>query len=158
VVLTAFDPANSMKQIFSATAGTWPYASRGANANLVPVVADGHVFVASYQQLSIFGLAAPAQHVAFKAPPMPRLAVYTGTPHDLTGVVLSRGFARLTLRSRTGAVVAVDITPARRAQDVANVGLGHAALVRGDYTAPGRFTARYVLEAKDSPDFWGPDR
>lgn len=158
VVLAAFNPAASMKQILSTTAGTWPFAAQGANANLVPVVADGHVFVASFQQLSIFGLAPPAQHIAFKAPPAPHFAVYTGTPHDITGIVLSRGFARLTLRSRTGAIVSVDLTPARRTQDVANVGLGHAALVRGDYTGPGRFTARYVLEAKDSPDFWGPDR
>ncbi len=158
VGLSAFNPASKMKQIFTATAGTWPFAAEGANANLVPVVADGHVFVASYQQLSIFGLAPPAQHIAFKAPPAPHIAVYTGTPHSLSGTILSRGFARLTLRTRTGAIVTVDLTPARRTQNVAEVAIGHAALVRGDYTAPGRFTASYVLEAKDSPAFWGPDR
>jgi len=34
--------------------GTWPNLS--GNANLVPVVANGQVFVASYKQLQIFGL------------------------------------------------------------------------------------------------------
>lgn len=35
-------------------AGTWP--NTGGNANTVPVVANGRVFVASDRQLSIFGL------------------------------------------------------------------------------------------------------
>ena len=55
--LFAFDPESggtTMTQLFKATAGTWP--NRGGDANLVPVVADGLVFVASYQQLQVFGL------------------------------------------------------------------------------------------------------
>ena len=55
--LFAFDPESggtTMTQLFRATAGTWP--NRGGDANLVPVVADGLVFVASYQQLQVFGL------------------------------------------------------------------------------------------------------
>ena len=43
--------------LFQEAAGTWPNV-RG-NANLVPVVADGHVYVASHKQLRIFGLIAP---------------------------------------------------------------------------------------------------
>jgi hypothetical protein len=35
-------------------AGTWP--NTGGNANLVPVVANGQVYVASYKHLAIFGL------------------------------------------------------------------------------------------------------
>jgi hypothetical protein len=158
VALSAFDPGKKMKQIFTSTAGTWPFAARGANANLVPVVADGHVFVASFQQLSIFGLAPPAQHIAFVAPPVPHIEAYTGTPHDLTGIVMSRGFARLSMRTRSGAVIKVDLTAARRTQNVADVALGHAALVRGDYAPGGTFIAKYVLEAKESPAFWTPDR
>ena len=34
-----------MKPLFKGTAGAWP--NRTANANLVPVVANGQVFVAS---------------------------------------------------------------------------------------------------------------
>ena len=54
--LFAFSPesGNPMNTLFETTAGNWPN-TRG-NANLVPVVANGLVFVASYQQLQIFGL------------------------------------------------------------------------------------------------------
>jgi hypothetical protein len=46
-----------MPVLFQAPAGSWP--NYGNNANLVPVVANGEVFVASYQQLQIFGLLSP---------------------------------------------------------------------------------------------------
>jgi hypothetical protein len=57
VRLYAFDPESggtTMTQLFKANAGAWP--NRGGDANLVPVVADGLVFVASNQQLQVFGL------------------------------------------------------------------------------------------------------
>jgi len=58
VTLYAFDPeqggGGSLTQIYSGTAGNWP--NLGGNANLVPVVANGEVFVASYKTLDIFGL------------------------------------------------------------------------------------------------------
>jgi len=43
-----------MKKLFGATAGNWP--NLGGNSNLVPVVANGRVFVASYRKLKIYGL------------------------------------------------------------------------------------------------------
>ncbi len=55
--LVALNPdsgGSTMTQLFNAVAGTWP--NLGNNANLVPTVANGQVFVASYKQLSIFGL------------------------------------------------------------------------------------------------------
>jgi hypothetical protein len=55
--LFAFDPesgGSTMKQLFKGTAGAWP--NLGGDADLVPVVANGLVFVASNQQLQIFGL------------------------------------------------------------------------------------------------------
>jgi hypothetical protein len=58
ISLYAFNPesgGSTMSQLFKATAGAWP--NTGGNANLVPVVANGLVFVASHQQLQIFGLA-----------------------------------------------------------------------------------------------------
>ena len=57
VTLYAFNPdagGSTMPVLFQATAGSWQ--NLGNNANLVPVVANGQVFVASYQQLQIFGL------------------------------------------------------------------------------------------------------
>jgi hypothetical protein len=58
VNLLAFDPetgntSQPMNQLFNGKAGTWNSTSR---AFLVPVVANGNVFVATYAQLAIFGL------------------------------------------------------------------------------------------------------
>ncbi len=57
ISLYAFNPESGgsvMTTLFQATAGGWP--NMGGNANLVPVVANGLVFVASNKQLQIFGL------------------------------------------------------------------------------------------------------
>ena len=59
VSLYAFAPdigGTTMKQLFTGTAGAWP--ANGTNTNLVPVVANGEVFVASYKELMILGLKA----------------------------------------------------------------------------------------------------
>lgn len=45
---------STLATLFQGDAGTWP--NTGGNSNLVPVVANGKVYVASYKQLSIFGL------------------------------------------------------------------------------------------------------
>ena len=58
IYLFAFNPevpvGGTMAALFRQEAGTWP--NTGGNSNLVPVVANGEVFVASYAQLQIFGL------------------------------------------------------------------------------------------------------
>ena len=43
-----------MNQLLKVQAANWP--NTGGNSNLVPVVANGKVFVASHEQLQIFGL------------------------------------------------------------------------------------------------------
>lgn len=47
---------STLQQLFQGTAGGWFTPWNNANANIVPVVANGEVFVASYKQLRIFGL------------------------------------------------------------------------------------------------------
>lgn len=57
IFLYAFNPdstGTTMAQLFKAVAGTWP--SYKGSANLVPVVANGRVYVASNKELRIFGL------------------------------------------------------------------------------------------------------
>jgi hypothetical protein len=44
----------TLTELFKGLAGTWP--NMNANSNIVPVVANGHVYVASNKQLSVFGL------------------------------------------------------------------------------------------------------
>jgi hypothetical protein len=57
ISLYAFNPDSGgsiMTKLFQGIAGTWPYFT--AHSNLVPIVANGKVYVASYKQLAIFGL------------------------------------------------------------------------------------------------------
>lgn len=59
VSLYAFDAklpggSTTLTQLFSGVAGSWP--NTGGNSNIVPVVANGRVFVATNKQLAIFGL------------------------------------------------------------------------------------------------------
>lgn len=53
ITLYAINAANGAT-LFGGAAGTWP--NTGGNANIVPVAANGRVYVASYKNLSIFGL------------------------------------------------------------------------------------------------------
>jgi hypothetical protein len=52
VSLNAFNELG--QTLFSAPAGNW--LNYQNNANMVPIAANGRAYVASYQQLSIFGL------------------------------------------------------------------------------------------------------
>lgn len=56
IFLYAFNPdsGTNLQPLFSAQAGEWP--NFGGNSNLVPVVANGEVFVASHNQLQVFGV------------------------------------------------------------------------------------------------------
>jgi hypothetical protein len=57
ITLYAFDATpvgGTLPPLWSGIAGTWP--NRGGNANLVPTVSGGRVYVASYKRLAIFGL------------------------------------------------------------------------------------------------------
>ena len=54
MTLHAFDAANLGNQLFSAPAGNW--TNFNSNADAVPTVANGYVYVGSYKQLQIFGL------------------------------------------------------------------------------------------------------
>jgi hypothetical protein len=57
IALYAFNPdggKTSMAPLFRSDAGIWP--NQGGNSNMVPVVANGKVYVVSNKQLQIFGL------------------------------------------------------------------------------------------------------
>jgi outer membrane protein assembly factor BamB len=150
--LYAFDAASGA-QLYAAAAGSWP--SSGANANIVPVVANGRVYVASYKQLAIFGLGAPAAHLAA----LPRPARFEATrTHTLTGTIASLHGTRARLRTRAGRFAEIDLSEAARRGESALLGIGRAIVVRGAYVSGGAFRARSIERAKPSPALWPPDR
>jgi hypothetical protein len=71
-------------------------------------------------------------------------------------VVVASYASTLSLRTRNGATVQVNVAAARDAGRYAAAQTGHAALVRGDY-ANGVLVAGSVLHAKSNPAMWGDD-
>jgi hypothetical protein len=156
--LVALDPANRQQVLYAAEAGTWPFAG-SANANLVPIAANGRVFVASYGNLPIFGLASPKAHkIAFRAALAPVPARYPGVSHELNGTVTAITETSITLRTRTGSLVQVDTAAAKAAGNLAPPKVGHAMLVRDNHDAHAPLVAKFVLHQKDSPALWITDR
>ncbi|HEX3496301.1 MAG TPA: hypothetical protein VHT02_03845, partial [Methylocella sp.] len=160
VTLYAYAAAPSsgtLTLLFSSRAGSWPNA--GFNANIVPVVANGRVFVASNQQLTIFGLgggpfvpsaAAAAKPAAFNA---------LAYPHQITGVLEHVDGPVLTLRTRDGKIARVDDSDAVRSGHIGVLVPGNAYGVQGtNYDSTGALQAQAVGRAKPSPAGWSPDR
>ncbi len=156
VVLFAFN-ANTGATLFSANAGTWPNVS--GDADLVPVVANGKVYVASYQGLAIFGLSSSA--AAVKAPFAPHvaaLAPLSAGQHEIYGTVHAIDGASIVVQKRDGTLVTVDATQASKNHNLAPMSVGHGILARGTYNAAGEMAASVVLHAKDRTTAWLPDR
>jgi hypothetical protein len=138
VTLEAFDASNLGTQLISLPAGTWTHAVN-SNADLVPTVANGKVYVASNMQLQIFGLFPPArgeqQVVAQGLQPSqpdviacpPDEAVTAAIPgsvdpgsttslrnssHQFSGTVCRLDGDQLHLALRSGRSISLDITTA----------------------------------------------
>ncbi len=148
--------STQLQTLYQGTAGYWD-ATNG-NANLVPVVANGKVYVASYEQLDIFGLggsaanasAARVRAVAFRGP--------THAPSEMTGTLLKINGSFLTLRTRSGKLVRVDDSEAVRHQRTGDLVPGEPFNVRGKYDAAGVLHAVTIVRAKPSQTSWFPDR
>jgi hypothetical protein len=159
VNLYAFAAAPSsgtLPLLFSSPAGSWP--NTGGNANIVPVVANGHVFVASNQQLTIFG---PGGHpfVARAAAAAQRAALNTHKPpHEITGVLERVDGSTLTLRTRAGKIARVDDSEALRKEQTGILVPGNAYTVQGTYDSIGALHAQAVARAKNSRAIWPSDR
>jgi len=130
ITLKAFDASNLTKQLFSAQAGTWTHAVN-SNANVVPTVANGKVYVASNRQLQIFGLTtqaaaarvartalAPSQADSVTCAPAESAASAVrnsraGT-HQFYGRVCRASDSEMQLSLRSGFSLVIDIRDARR--------------------------------------------
>jgi len=156
VTLYAFNAATGA-QLYSDPAGTW--VKGGGDANLVPTVANGKVYVASYQNLSIFGVAdtdrplIPNSKFVRPAPPADAI----DSAHRISGFVRSVSGAQVSIELRDGRRVTADISDASRRHTAVRPLLGEAVFVRGDYQH-GILQAESFVRAKPESDFWQPDR
>jgi Domain of unknown function (DUF5666) len=149
VTLYAFD-ANSNQLINPIVAGTWP--NTGGNANIVPAVANAHVYVAAYKTVAIFGLGPPG---ALAAVTLPQPAL---NGHEIYGTITSVDGSLLVIETRTGTLLSVDASTAiADDQSINNLKDGKTVRVVGDFNASGVLVATAITRAKNSPDSWPPD-
>ena len=167
VNLYAFSAEGTLIQLFSSPAGTWP--NTGGNANIVPVVANGKVYVASYQALTIFGPPAPLTAAAAQPAPLTAAAAQQAlrptpvaslpSPHVITGTLQQVDGSVLTLKTRTGQSVKIDASQAiKNSQTPPSLTLGVPYTVQGSSFEPsGAALATTITRAKGSGPLWPPD-
>jgi hypothetical protein len=147
---------STLETLYQGAAGSWE--SSGGNANLVPVVANGKVYVASYEQLDIFGLLGSNANAAKPKAPLvraPRAAI--GAAHEVTGTLVAISGAQLTLRTRTGKLARVDDSNAVRHERSAVLVVGKPFTAGGMYDSSGVLDATVIWRAKPSPATWPTD-
>jgi hypothetical protein len=112
------------------------------------------VFVASNQQLAIFGPITPGATLA-----SPISTVASQTKEDkVSGWIDQINGTELVLRKRNGTHVTVDAKPAEDAFQSAPIGMEEAVTAIGTYDAQGVLHAQTIVRAKGSRDLWPPDR
>jgi hypothetical protein len=124
----------------------------------MPMVANGHVYVASYKTLSIFGLSkGPAAALPHVQAPNMRVKLAPGE-HEIYGMVRKIDGEKLTVQKRDGSVLIVDASEAKAQYAKAQPQIGKALVARGTYSSPGVMRAAAVLHAKNNPAMWYADR
>ena len=151
VTLYAFNgipSGGTLSTLFHAPAGTWPY---GGNANIVPVVANGKIYVASYQKLVIFGHhhhgGKKAEELKFVAeekiqPPLPPdRQIVSATIRKVDG-------SRVTAQTSDGKELIIDAAPAVQSSRVIPLVPGRVIQVMGVYDKKGALNADSIQRAK----------
>ncbi len=147
---------NQLPVLYSAPAGAWD--STGGDADLVPVVANGKVYVASYEQLDIFGLLGSRKAVTPAALVVEAPRATGGAPHEVTGTLVAISGSRLTLRTRTGTLAHVDDSEAVRRERSVDLIVSEPVSALGDRDAAGVLHAKVIVRAKRSQGTWPADR
>jgi len=161
IQLFAFAAAASggtYKLLFSSPAGPWPYTSH--NANVVPVVANGKVYVASNKALTIFGVrAGGAALIAAQTVLQPSPVASPSSPHVVTGTLLEVSGSTLTLQTHGAKTVKIDDSQAARNEQIMGpLTIGEPLTVQGSaLTGAGALLATSIVRAKGSGDLWPPD-
>jgi hypothetical protein len=147
----------TFKPLYSAPAGVWP--NLGGNANIVPVVANGKVYVAAYKSLMIFGPNAPAA-AATASPVQASAAVLlpAGATQRVSGVLLAMEGTNLTLSTRSSQTVTLDVSHALETEQVADLIVGQAYTVLAAPGATGALQATAVMRAKRGAGAWPKDQ
>jgi hypothetical protein len=147
---------STLATLYEGTAGYWEASM--ADADLVPVVANGKVYVASYKQLDIFAVGGTASAKIARATSSQGFAGINRMPHEVTGVLIAIMGSQLTLRTRTGNVARVYDLDAVRHERSADLVVGEPFNARGAYDAARVLHATAIVRAKPSPATWPPDR
>ena len=155
-------PTNgTLTQLYSSPAGQWPNLS--GNANIVPVVANGKVYVAAYQSLMIFGPNGHAVSVARSATVDDTRAepvmLPAGITQRVTGMLLAINGTSVNLRTRSWQVVTLDISPAMETEQVASLKVGRPYTALAAETGPaGALQAVSIARAKRGVGTWPQDQ
>ena len=156
----AVPSSGTLKQLYSGAAGTWP--NLGGNANIVPVVANGKVYVAAYKTLKIFGPNAPAAVAPAGAiaqdPRTLSSALPLGATQRVTGTLLAIHGSTMKLLTRGNQTVMVDIARATEAEQVANLNVGQPYTALGVSEPDGIVRAMAVMRAKPGVGAWPQDQ
>ncbi len=80
------------------------------------------------------------------------------TNREFYGKIQSVKGTMVTLQTRSGALVQVDVKPAIAAERSVTLIVGHAVEVTGTVDKAGVFHAEILQKAKDSPTVWPADR
>jgi hypothetical protein len=156
IYLYAFDPSGNT--LYSGLAGNWPNVS--GNSNIVPTVANGKVYVASYQELAIFGLAASGAKPATLPPVKPpgiRVPLAAGE-HDIFGTtrIINGNLIRITRRD--GSTTVIDSRIAEQQYRMAQPSVGDGLEARGTFDTLGILHANTILHALNNSAMWPADR
>jgi hypothetical protein len=156
----ATESGGTYQQLYSAPAGIWHVQH---DADVVPVVANGKVYVASYRMLEIFGVPTSGATTAIAAPAAVAtpLSVAPDGAHSVTGVLTEVSGSALTLQTRSGNNVTVDYSQASQNQRIQGpLTIGKPFIAIGSSTnAAGELIATSILRAKStSSQLWPPDR
>ncbi len=145
---------STLETLYQGTAGYWD--STGGNANIAPVVANGKVYVASYEQLDIFGVG--GNKGVPKRPPGLGTHRAIAAPNQISGMLLEGNKSFLTLQTRSGSFVKVDFTVAARRERTVDLVPGQPFTVQGKFDSSGVMHATAILRAKPSIATWPSDK
>jgi len=153
---------NTLQPLFpGVVAGSWP--NQGGSANIVPVVANGKVYVASYQELDIFDIKDEKERLAVDRKIALGAAIKPESPggpeeHRVYGTVRQVQGDQFTMETRDHKMVDVNSTKARAAERYALAAIGNGVSAAGSYDKKGVLQAESVHRVQRHPSTWPEDR